>query len=707
MDKWIIHPYEIDFNEGTLSTFDVGVPTPYLVENAVYQEGNLMFYVNSGRIYDASGQSVTGFGDPYAMLKEIAIAPVPGSCNTWCVFWLEIYPLVDLCLKFIEVTVEPDGISTGQGGTVYSGATIGNYGGLAISPVISGTEGDRYIYLVAYSEVRKYRMSALSVYLEETTGDFPVAGDEHHEADLSPGGDYLVWNDGASVVVMNVLDLQSPFYYSLPLSGGAVYGTEFSADGQYVYFSKAGEGLYRWDFLAGSSAVEFLAESNAYDNTQLELAKDGYIYAVRNDGILGRINELTVSESPWGIKVYSNMATPVSLPYYALPDQIDGQDYTYFAGVSELKFDAFTINDSEVFDFIDATHPPLLTYNCSAIELNTQTSGTVLSHSIHIYSVDPVTGEQISGPNFLDYTLNGTGELPQTIDLRCLQNAVNCDLFSAYINPPYTTFAVEVSLDGLCETVTELGYIEVQDAPEEAQIGLSVNSNSGVPCPASHDIAMPCQAGIFSASINLANSNGDISYYQLMIEEVDCATGNVLSVIYIGDQVPVSDVSSLTALPLNGLEINGATGYFAATDGMGGYVWLNRCLRITAEVGNACGSSSDYTYLHFDGTYGNGSGVGQRSSGDSNHRRDLNSVQVSAWPNPFGNELNLEAAGKFKEFQLGLFDLQGKPVAFSQNRKVQNEMLQISLNTHELASGVYFLRWIADTESGVIRLVKP
>ena len=46
MDKWILNPYEIDFGAGGATLVNTGAPTPYKVENAVYSNGDLKFYVN-------------------------------------------------------------------------------------------------------------------------------------------------------------------------------------------------------------------------------------------------------------------------------------------------------------------------------------------------------------------------------------------------------------------------------------------------------------------------------------------------------------------------------------------------------------------------------------------------------------------------------------------------------------------------------------
>jgi hypothetical protein len=96
----------------------------------------------------------------------------------------------------------------------------------------------------------------------------------------------------------------------------------------------------------------------------------------------------------------------------------------------------------------------------------------------------------------------------------------------------------------------------------------------------------------------------------------------------------VTGVSSLTALALNTLTINGNTGYFANP------AWLGRCLKITAIVGNACGSSTDFTYLNFNGMYFDDPGTGSR--GSATVGEGSGSVEgLLAYPNPFSGALTV------------------------------------------------------------------
>ncbi|GAB4252817.1 MAG: hypothetical protein Kow0027_17710 [Saprospiraceae bacterium] len=636
MDKWILNPYEIDFGAGGATLVNTGAPTPYKVENAVYSNGDLKFYVNDNAVYDANGNFVNYIGDQAAMLKEIAVAPAPEQCDAWCLFWLETYPLASLQFHYQEVKVQNGNVVFGSSGTADQGQIFGNEAGIAVSKVLPNSTGERDIYIVNFDAIRKYRLQSDGVF-QTATLPLPVGGSAFiAEADLSPDEKFLAWGNNNEVKVYDFVN-QQLFSHSLGSFSSNVYGVEFSSDNQYVYICHSESGLLRWEFQVTGSAPQPLQESNGYSNSQLELAKDGYIYAVRNDGVLGIIQGLSVAESPLGISVSSINEAPVGGKYFALPDQIDGESYGGFFGIPSPVIESFDINGETVYEFIDQSHPPLLVYNCAPIFLNSSTSGPVTGYAIHIYSTDPASGQQISGPGFLDATFNFNGTPSTSIDVRCLNDPVNCDLFDAYINPPYNTFAVELQLNGRCETVTRTGQIEVQDAPDPANIGLQVNNTqTGIPCPATHDVSNSCPAGIYSASINLSNSNGNITYYQLVIDEVSCEDGSVTSNIYTGPQVPVSGVSGLTAIALNGLEINGQTGFFADPS------WIGRCLKITATVGNDCGASTDFTFLRFDGVYLDDPGNDGRSSLQIPESVIVEGGALSAYPNPFTNQLRVD-----------------------------------------------------------------
>lgn len=701
MDKWILTPNEIDFEIGVSSPIVSGAFNPYKVENAVYKDGDLLFYVNDGQVYSFGGNWAGQFAsDPAAMLKEVAIAPGPGTCNNYCLFWLETFPLAELHFYYQEILIDNGDITFGLGGELVPGILFGNSGGIAISKILDGTEADRDVYLVTRDAVRRFRMDAQGVTLHQTI--LVNSSENIWEADLSHNGEYLGWGAGNQLFAMETASPNLVNVITIGDNSHQVSGIEFSPDNAFLYFTDSELGLRRWEI---NGSITNLSEANTYRFTQLELAMDGFIYAVRDDGMLGRIEGLSVQQSPLNLAVYSSVPPAPSLfstVHYALPDQIDGEDYSLFLGVQAMAFDAFTINGEEVFDFIDQDHPPLWVYNCSNINLETALSGTPLEYFIHVYSVDPVTGQQISGPGFLDFTFNSPGVPPVTIDLRCLEDS-QCMLFNDAVASGHFTFAVEMTLTSRCETISQKGYVEVFDAPVPAQIGLEVNNLSGIPCPASQDIVFPCLAGIYSASINFSNSQGDISFYQLVVEEVNCESGAVISLLYVGPQVLVAGVSSLTSLPLNGLTINGNTGFFADPE------WVGRCLKVTATVGNDCGASTDYSFLKFNGTYLGNPGSSSRITREDDAALSLSQkLSIQAFPNPFSHVLSVQVIMHQEGIAtVRIYNLSGQEVATLIRETFMTEGLQnFALSTENLPTGIYYVQIETDKANASFRVVK-
>ncbi len=154
-------------------------------------------------------------------------------------------------------------------------------------------------------------------------------------------------------------------------------------------------------------------------------------------------------------------------------------------------------------------------------------------------------------------------------------------------------------------------------------INLTINPGTGTPCPAAHTIVTACVVSQYSASVNVANSSGDITFYSIRIDRVDCATGAVIGgPLYVGGQVAVEGPKKLTALALNDLVINGSTGYFVGK--------CNTCYRVEVTIGNDCGSSSDFSFIRIAACLDGGSG--DRESTDAEPRAKLEGIHLA--PNP-------------------------------------------------------------------------
>jgi len=89
------------------------------------------------------------------------------------------------------------------------------------------------------------------------------------------------------------------------------------------------------------------------------------------------------------------------------------------------------------------------------------------------------------------------------------------------------------------------------------------------------------------------NSSGTIDYYRIdAIEQVDCTTGSIISLVY--SEANITGIHS-TPFGFNSLVINGSTGYFQNQ--------LGNCFKVTATVGNACGEVTDFSYMKINGVY--------------------------------------------------------------------------------------------------------
>ena len=696
MDKWILNPKEIDFAAGTANSVTTGASIPYKVENAVYSEGVLQFYANDGIVYDPAGNYIGQFaGGPAAMLKEIAVAPGPGSCNNWCLLWLETSPLATLTFHYQEVKNDNGVVEFGTGGTAGDGSLFGNEGGLAVSHIVTGTEADRDIYLVTFDAVRKFRLTSLGVTLLQT---FPIPGGSGFvaEADLSPDGKFLAWNKWNRAFVMNVNSPSEIYSVSLGSTFSNIYGLEFSADGQHLYLSHSELGLRRWNNFLASTEVEALSESNTYNNTQLELAKDGRIYAVRNDGVLGIIQGLTVGQSPLGISVFSNQPPPVGGYYYGLPDQVDGEDYSNFYGVPLVTVNTMSVNSSTLTDDCGS---PLSVYNCNSILFNaTYDGGTPSSYMLDIQAVNS-TCALVTGTGFLNYSSGLIpGAPPANLDLTTLTDPAGLNLGNST-----GKFVVTLTVRNGCRIErSAFGYLLVNGPPTPASVSLTINGwvTPGVPQPPA---ANPpgVSVGIYSASFNINNSTGYITYYTIGIDQVDCTTGAFIREIYPATTTSApGSLSSLTAIALNQLDVPaiptlswpGGQGFFANNS-------MGNCYLLHVTVGNECSSSAASSFLKFDCTCFNGGSGEDRSAGEEESNTEVQPEMLfTAYPNPVISLLTFQYAMQTEgQLKVLIADRTGRVVSAESSAQNAGKH-EFEYDARALSPGLYVYRFI--TPSG-------
>lgn len=116
---------------------------------------------------------------------------------------------------------------------------------------------------------------------------------------------------------------------------------------------------------------------------------------------------------------------------------------------------------------------------------------------------------------------------------------------------------------------------------------------------------------------------------------------------------PVENVNTVNELSrgVNSFEINGATGYFANNN------FVGRCIKASVEVGNACGSIEDYTFIQFDGMYRPGPGDPAYAQSRSIPKKTF---LKAAYPNPVTDTWYLQLEVNIPgEWQLAVFNQSG------------------------------------------------
>ncbi|HND88821.1 MAG TPA: T9SS type A sorting domain-containing protein, partial [Saprospiraceae bacterium] len=701
MNKWILSPSLVDFNSQTAFPLTwLSPPTNYTVENTAFDaSGSPMFYIRNKTVYLPSGAvagtlpSVTGImcgGGAYnGIMYEIAIVPVPGTCNQFHIFWCAQKGICGTALCTSLITVNANGTLTIGAGTLLDEGP-GASSALAVSK--STGFGSRNLYWVGgLRGVVSFQITAGGISSGTVWFAYNVNNNnlsyEGIEAEVDEAIGKVIWVDRSGNVFYYNLqnpDLEPTYFTNI----GQAWGIEFDGPQTGFYVSTTGtktlsSGIYHFANFFSQFIPTLVSSSLDYEKTFIEKAKDGQFYAVDKNGKLGKFTgNGPVSAAFNGLSVFSSGSVFAAGNHYKLPDQIDGEDYDYFFGVSSYDITGTTINGTNLAEHVPP--PPPAFYNCNALTIATTWTGQSASWTIQIYSVDPSTGNQLFGAPYLNFSTSGIGNVPTPVDLRTLGGS--SDLFANYLGQ---TFAIRITGVNLCGNSTDflLCYFRVLGPPASTTINLQVNPGNGIPCLASHNISTPCLTSIYSASLNMGSSTGDITYYSLKIYRVNCSSGNNETLVFdnSANPVPVSGANQLTAIGLNDLVINGSTGYFVDKCCL--------CYRIEATIGNSCGSSTDYSFIKFTLPNCNcfeGGGGSERASPQGNNSYRVLLEDVWAVPNPAEGEIRFVASNDHEGMLCHaalIFDAVGNVVV-----RLANHNLGDPIVIGGLPAGLYYYR---------------
>jgi hypothetical protein len=210
MDKWVLPPNEVDFTV-TPPTSSVlpNAATSYNVSNAAHDtDGNLLFSIVDNQVFNPSGTNVgtlnsaNFFSNTYFsnnILFEIALFPLPGTCDTWCALYL-LHGGVSIpgaALAMTEITIMDNGSIVVQ--QLPNGGVkpyFGGYGGLALSQSAPDAPfGTRTLYVVAGGEVDAYNFTGTGLPSPVTLATYTNFDMALTEVDLSHDGATLAWGN--------------------------------------------------------------------------------------------------------------------------------------------------------------------------------------------------------------------------------------------------------------------------------------------------------------------------------------------------------------------------------------------------------------------------------------------------------------------------------------------------------------------------------
>lgn len=507
-----------------------------------------------------------------------------------------------------------------------------------------------------------------------------------------PGTLYLGWGSSDhDVYVMNTnLGTLSEITLSGPIFYQQITGVEFHTvveSGTSLYASMSGSGVFEIeDFTTSTPTITAIPSSRYLGTSQLELALDGLIYCVESqNGRLSTIDPLSHTINTLTTTVASSEDL-IFVENWALPQQIDGEGDAFFYGVDPPAISGLNI-EMTALPLVVSGAPTF--FNCNPLGLDYTATGTFDDVSIEIVSVDPATGTPFMGPGFLNYATSLPSPVTLPLDLRCLDDAINCDLFDDFLGQ---TFKITVILKGEdCGTeASTQGFFKVFGAPTPISVDFKMRPPMfGQPLCQSSTVSTACVVGNQGVSFDATNTTGDITYYRINIREVDCTTGApVGSPLLLGSNVNIASIAGLYG-NLNTLVINGSPAYFADNPSLVD----GKCFKIQLVLGNICDEYSATNFFFVDPNEYLQSNDPDRAA-TANAQKDKRYTeeipgQPFFYPNPFTQDFSLQFAGKHdSEYALRLVNLNGQTIHQQQGKLTEGAVDIITPN--DLPSGVYF-----------------
>jgi hypothetical protein len=754
----------------------------YSVANSAFDvNGKLLFYIKDENVFNASGVIVGQLGGGYIggsceggyllqTLREIAIVPVPGSCNDYYAIFIKTSPNSGSYAYYTKINCTGGVITVTNASGPYSntcnkvffsgyqafgiGACGDIPGGIAVSQIVSGSgsTAKRFLYVAggtsytSSSSITKYDITSTGIANPGSFGVIPgLVGTDYGtmELELSSDGQWLAWsNYGFNNQTGTKVFVQKLFATSTGLNSGipqiytlnAIKGLEFDKTPSNPNLYVAG-GTTASNVLAkintATQVVTNITPSLDVSNTFLELAKNGNILALAPFKSLLRLVELntTTNVMTWQYDYANSKSTIYGFGGVAtLPDQIDGEDYTSFTGQQYVAIAGITLN-SQVLGATCSTGNPSL-YNCAAINLNaTYLNGisTGSSYKVEIHKLDGscVNIPLINDPTALNYVGTWiTSAVPANLLLSNLYDVYNNSLISSHAG----SYSVSVSVQDACGNVSiQSGIFNLLEAvfpnPLLEIYNTYFTSPANTYLPAGTTPGAAILTGALTAGFRINGSTGNVTSYNITIDQVS-NTGVYIKNIY-NTTTATSNITAVPPLSLNSLCVSAAawspvvssnpitcTSISPPYTGWTGYWGYTNGLN---SVGNYYKitltlSNPCSSTSAFSYLYVNNGYARMANPNALAIADEPLQTNLAVYPNPSSNLINFALSSEADDvYTIEVYDVRGNKVAtIATNQALSKGTHTVEFNNANLPTGIYTYKINSNTlnKTGTLQIVK-
>ncbi len=757
MRYWTMPEWKYDMQNATITRTSLGggnFTTGYNHANGAYDEfGNLLFCVKSyGDIINANGTLAGTLGNWSVLSQsvymiqgvEFGIVPVPGTCRKFYVIYTRSNPIGNLELLYAIVdATNPNACTVTQ--TVYpnqgnqvEGLPIGHFqghlAGFAISKVVSGAgpTAKRLLFCSTGFQLKCYDITATGIGNEITVASTSTTGFANidfttHEIEINQAGDRLAWGNDNKVYRINVSPTTGSFVagslstVTMPSNSGQVAGLEFAAGINPTLYVSSGNATFPtsaptqggiYTIPNSSTTATPITGTLPLGNSHIELAKNGKMYAIKSIFSLGLLSDTKLvgintsnnsldADVNLGTQPYTNGGYSPVLSAMTLPDQIDGEDYTYFFGQPKVTVTGITIsgNSSGVFCFLLNN-----VFNCGPIPFNaTYSGGQPTEYRFIIQALDNQCNP-ITGSIYMNYQGSFTaGSPPANLDLRTLTDANGFNIGNK-TGRHVVTYSIKDAC-GNISSITRRINVSAGPAPDGVLTFNAGNSNAYSVYQSNPPSATTNLGGQYSSSVSINNSTGLINSYQITIQEVNCTNGQVIATIPTLGTQAVSNIANVPPVGLNFV----SSGWFANQT----LTSLQaKCFKLVLTVSNTCSSAAEWTYFKINGSYltdpNDGSELTEANIQDraDDEGKPKIALETSVVPNPFQDKTTILVNDPDFKGIVEIMDLNGRTITALKPFNNDGEHTIYEFDSASITPGIYLYRIIQNSKVYSGKIVK-